>query len=271
MPHRLDRPHRYFDVPRPTVIGHRGAAAEAPENTLLAFERGVAAGAHILESDVHVTGDGIPVLSHDPSLERMTGSPVAIADLTFVELGQLDAGLGFAGPTRSTSEPAPPVRIPSLAEAFTAFPTERFNLEIKSDAAGLVERVTELIAEHDRAERTLLAAENDALMERIRSETRRRGVDVAIGASVGDVLAFVRAAVEGVAPESEAMALQIPIDFAGRPLITRELVEHAHAHGAVVHAWTINETDEMDRLVELGVDGIVTDDPARMHAHFHGA
>ena len=132
-----------------------------------------------------------------------------------------------------------------------------------------IRRTFALIAEHDRANRTLLAAEGDDLMARIHAETQRTRILPAIGASVGDVLAFVRAAVAGDPPKSEAMALQIPSEFGGRPLITPELVAHAHAHGVVVHAWTINDEAEMERLVDLGVDGLVTDHPARMRAHFY--
>jgi glycerophosphoryl diester phosphodiesterase len=260
-------PHSYFDVPRPTVIGHRGAAADAPENTLPSFERALEVGAHILETDVHGTRDGVPVLSHDPSLERMAGSPQRIDALSFEELRSFDAAFGYAGADQDYPLRGKGIGVPALAEAFAAFPSARFNLEIKPDAPGLVEAVIALIGEHDRADRTLLAAESDDVMARIRAETRRAGVRPAIGASVADVLAFVRAAVAGVAPESEAMALQIPTEFAGRPLITRKLVDHAHAYGAFVHAWTINDVAEMDRLIDLGVDGIVTDQPARMRAH----
>lgn len=263
--------HSYFDVPLPTVIGHRGAAAEAPENTLPSFARALEVGAHILESDVHATSDGVPVLSHDDTLERMTGSPRSVASLTFEQLVALDAGFGFQGPDGDYPARGRGVRIPTLREAFEAFPDARFNLEIKADAPGLVEHVVDMIGELDRADRTLLAAEHDDIMARIRSETKRRGIAPAIGASVGDVLAHVRAAVERSAPDCEAMALQIPTEFGGQPLITEALVEHAHAHGVVVHAWTINELDEADRLIALGVDGLVTDDPRRMRTHLHPA
>jgi len=81
---------------------------------------------------------------------------------------------------------------------------------------------------------------------------------------VADVLAFIRSAQQGSPPESDSMALQIPTEFGGRPLITRQLVEHAHVHGVQIHAWTINRESEMEALVDLGVDGIVTDFPGRM-------
>jgi len=256
--------HPYFAVPSPTVIGHRGAAGNAPENTLAAFARGLALGAHILESDVHATRDGVPVLLHDPDLARVSGRSVQVADLDWAEVCEIDASAGFEGDRAALAGDPARLRIPSLAQAFEAFPGARFNLEIKADDDELVARVVDLVAEHARAELTLLAAERDPLMAKIRARVAARSVPVAIGAALGDVLEFVRSAIEGTAPQSPAMALQIPVDFAGRPFVTPELVAHAHAHGRVVHAWTVNEPDEMRRLIELGVDGLVTDFPGRL-------
>jgi len=262
-------PHPFFDVPRPTVIGHRGAAAEAPENTLRSFARALEVGAHILESDVHQTRDGVPVLSHDASLERTAGSPQRIDALDLADLRGFDAAFAFAGCDESYPFRDQDIRVPTLEEAFDAFPEARFNLEIKADSSGLVEAVVDLVAERHRADRTLLAAERDELMAHIRHVASSRRVEVAIGASVGDVLAFVRAAVAREKPDSQAMALQIPTEFGGEPLITPALVAHAHEYGVAVHAWTINDESEMDRLVALGVDGLVTDDPGLMRAHFY--
>ena len=112
--------HPYFAVPRPTVIGHRGCAGEVPENTLASFARGVADGAHILESDVHITRDGVPVLCHDPEVDRTTNGRGAIVDHDLRALQQLDAGHAFscgdAFPFRGEG-----LAIPTLAEAYAAF------------------------------------------------------------------------------------------------------------------------------------------------------
>ncbi|MEE3330596.1 MAG: glycerophosphodiester phosphodiesterase [Myxococcota bacterium] len=257
--------HPYLDVPTPTVIGHRGAAGSAPENTLESFALGLELGAHILESDIHQTRDGVPVLMHDNSTARMTGGDADVCDLDFAELRELDASFGFVSRANKENEATfEGLRIPSVREAFERFPRERFNFEIKAEDIGLVEAVFALIAEFDRADLTLLAAEKDEVMGRIHAEAKRTGVHPAIGASVGDVLAHVRAAIANEPPASDAMALQIPVEFGGRTLITPELLKHAHQHGTVVHAWTINEPDEMRRLLDLGVDGLITDHPERM-------
>jgi glycerophosphoryl diester phosphodiesterase len=137
---------------------------------------------------------------------------------------------------------------------------------VKTNDPRLVEAVVRLVADHEREGLTLLAAEKDDTMAAVRAELARRGVAAALGASVGDVLGFVRAALGEGAPPKEPMALQIPPSFAGRPLVTRALVDFAHRHDVQVHVWTINDEDEMRRLLAEGVDGIMSDFPGRLRA-----
>jgi glycerophosphoryl diester phosphodiesterase len=259
--------HPYFEVPRPIVFGHRGASGEAPENTLVAFERALESGAAILEPDVHLTRDGEVVAAHDPDVARTTDGAGRIAELRFPELAALDAGYRFS-PDGGATHPfrGRGARIPSLREVFRRFPGTRFNVEVKTNDPRLVEAVVRLVADHEREALTLLAAEKDDTMAAVRAELARRGVAAALGASVGDVLAFVRAALGEGAPPKEPMALQIPPSFSGRPLVTRALVDFAHRHDVQVHVWTINDEDEMRRLLAEGVDGIMSDFPGRVRA-----
>jgi glycerophosphoryl diester phosphodiesterase len=254
--------HPFLDLPTPIPIGHRGAAGDAPENTLPSFERAVAVGAAILESDVHLTRDGHVVIHHDADVDRTSDGSGPVAEKTLAELRELDAGYRFS-PDGGRSHPFRDrgVRIPTLAEAYEAFPEMRFNLEIKAATPGLVERTLQLSAA--RAGHTLLAAADPGIMAALREAAAREKVPVAIGASVADVLAFVRAALDGKPPPPGPMALQVPPDFGGRPLVTARFVEHAHAHELHVHVWTINDPDEIERLLDLGVDGIVSDHPDR--------
>jgi len=259
--------HPFFALPRPLAIGHRGCAGEAPENTLASFERALAAGAAILESDVHLTRDDVPVLIHDDEVSRVSDGAGAVRSLSLAQLRRLDAGHRFS-PDRGRSHPfrGRGLVVPTLAEALAAFPGVRMNLELKQDVPGIVARTLACVAEAGREALTLLTAAEDALMARLREAVARESLGVALGASTGDVLDFVRSAVAGTSPRPGPMALQIPVAFAGRPLATRELVAHAHAHGVQVHVWTINESAEMKRLLELGVDGIVSDFPGRAAA-----
>lgn len=257
-------PHSFFDVARPIVIGHRGSAGTRPENTLLSFEVALAEGAQILESDIHVTRDGVPVLLHDPGLERTTEGRGRAAERDWAELRRLDAGHRFEDDRGAHPFRGHELRIPSLEEAFERFPDARFNLEIKcGDPAG-IRATLDLVERYARADRTLLAAGEDPIMEALRAALTERAVRPAVGASRGDILAAIASALGGDPMPPGVMALQIPATFGGRPLATRELVEHAHDHDVQVHVWTINELPEIEALLEVGVDGIVTDFPGRM-------
>jgi glycerophosphoryl diester phosphodiesterase len=257
--------HPFFDLERPIVIGHRGCAGEAPENTLAAFERGLACGATILESDVHLTRDGFPVLIHDDEVDRVTNGRGRVTQLDLAELQKLDAGHHFSldgggsHPARDAGH-----HIPTLHEALQAFPTARFNLELKESVPGLVERTVEVMRAAHRAESCLLTSADDALMAELRAHVAQQRVPVALGACTAEVAGFALAAAAGRPPPAGPQALQIPPDFAGHPLVTPKLIDHAHAHGVQIHVWTINEPDEMTALLALGVDGIVTDFPARL-------
>jgi len=257
--------HRFFDLPGPAILGHRGAAGSAPENTLAAFEQGLKLGAHILESDIHSTRDGVPILIHDPSVERVSQGVGEVSDLTLDQLRLLDAGHHFS-PDQGDTFPmrGQGLGIPTLEEAFTAFPDARFNLEIKDGRPGLIESVIALVAEYDRADRTLLAAGETQVMHELRAALGRSSIAPATGASLGDIVAIVKAAAEGGPAPAEPMALQIPLEFGGRPLVTEQLLAFTRAADIAVHVWTINDSDEMRRLLDLGVDGIVTDHPERM-------
>ena len=258
-------PHPFFEVSRPTVIGHRGAAGTHPENTLAAFEGALAQGAQILESDIQSSADGVPVLLHDPRVDRVTERTGRAAELGWAELATLDAGHRFvdargAFPYRDQGH-----HIPSLEQAFEHFPDARFNLEIKCPEPSTLRATIELVERYGRADRTLLTAGEDEIMRGLRSATSSLSDGPALGASLGEIVAAISSALgDGPMPDG-VMALQIPADFGGRPLVTRALVEHAKASEVAVHVWTINELPEIEAMLGLGVDGIVTDLPGQMH------
>ncbi len=257
--------HPYFDLPTPIVIGHRGSAGDVAENTLPSFERALERGAAILESDVHVTRDGVPVLMHDHEVGRTTEGSGRLSELDLEALRKLDAGYRFT-PDGGRSHPyrGRGLRVPTLEEALARFPGARFNLELKEPAPGIVQNTLAVIERADREALTLVTSESDELMAELRRRREGREPGVAVGAAAGDVLRFVRSALDGSEPDPGPMALQVPTEFDGRALITRAFVDHAHAHGLQVHAWTINDPHEIDRLLALGVDGIVTDFPGRV-------
>jgi glycerophosphoryl diester phosphodiesterase len=257
--------HPFFEVPTPTVIGHRGASGEQPENTLASFERAAAQGAVILESDVHITRDGALVLIHDDELERTTNGSGRVADHTLAELQRLDAGYRFSpAGTDGFPERGRGHRIPLLEDILCAFPTLRFNIEIKERSAELIAGTVELVRRLGREDTVLLAAASDDAMADLRAHLAETKVRTAVGASACDVVAFLRAALAGTPPPPGPMALQVPPGFGERALVTPQFLAHAHAHGLVVHVWTINDPAEMERLIELGVDGVMSDFPGRL-------
>jgi len=258
--------HPFFLLPRPSVFGHRGASGERPENTLPAFERALAQGADILEMDVHRTRDGEVVVLHDADVARTTDGTGNVAALSWSELAELDAGFRFTDAGGGTPFRGAGIRVPRLVDLLAHFPSARFNIELKRCDPLLVASVLELLRDAGREELSLLAAEGDDTMRLLRDAVRERASRVAVGASVGDVLGFIRAALAGGVPPAGPMALQVPAEFLGRPLVTPELVAFAHAHGVQIHVWTINDECEMRRLIALGVDGVMSDFPGRLRA-----
>jgi glycerophosphoryl diester phosphodiesterase len=256
--------HPYFDIPRPVVIGHRGAAGERPENTLLSFEKALEDGAQILESDIQVTRDGVPILLHDPDVDRTTEGRGAVSELDLQGVRRLDAGHAFEDASGHHPYRGQSIHIPSLEEAFERFPEARFNLEIKSADPRATSRTLDLVARFGRPDRTLLTAGETPIMKQLRRALAQHAAQPAVGASQDEIVAAVRSALSDAPMPAGVMALQIPAHFLDQPLVTPELVLHAHAHGVEIHVWTINDLDEIEALLDLGVDGIVTDHPGRM-------
>ncbi len=254
--------HPYFDAALPHLFGHRGASGEAPENTLVGFERAWRSGVRYLEMDCHATRDGCIVIHHDPEVDRTTDGSGPVAKLSFSELRELDAGHRFSIDGETYPYRAQGIRVPSLDEVLKRFPEARINLEIKGTDPGFCRDVVRLVQKAAATDRVLLAAAEDDVLEAV----RRLDPKTAIGSSIGDIAAFLKAfsedRLEAFRPAGHA--LQIPPAFDGRPLVTEDSVNAAHRVGLFVHVWTVNEPEEMRRLLELGVDGLMSDYPARL-------
>ena len=264
--------HPYFDTPTPHLFGHRGASAEAPENTRPAFERAWAAGVLYLETDCHATRDGEIVLLHDAALERTTDGSGSVRQASFTDVERLDAGYRFTPDVgRTFPYRGKGVRIPRLVDLLEWFPSARINLEIKAAEPEVAEEVIRIVKRGHAEHRMLLASDKGEVLEHV----RKLGPGTAIGSSLGDVIQFFQALSEGKidrhAPRGQA--LQIPPSFQDVDLATRECVEAAHRLGLFVHVWTINDADEMRKLLGRGMDGLMSDDPAQLLrvSRAHGA
>ena len=233
----------FLTAPHPRVFAHRGLAREAPENSLLAFVKALAGGATHLETDVHVSLDGVAVISHDPDLAAL-GRAVRIDQLTMAELRRINLGYGQS--------------FTSLADTLEAFPAALFNIDIKTDAAA--DPAAQAIRDQRATPRVLVTSFNDS--------RRRRVVDLLPGvvSSASSPLVALAVTATNLGLTSLArrtlagcVAVQVPERAGPVRIITPRFIDMMHRVDVEVHVWTINDPVEMIRLLDLGVDGIVTD------------
>lgn len=239
------------------VVGHRGNAAHAPENTLESFRQAVALGVDALELDVRLTADGEVVVHHDPTVTRTTGATGAIAELPWASLQHLDAGAMFRRhgetPYRGTG-----VRIPRFAEVLEAFPNTPVLIELKvMDVAEPLRRVIAAA----KAESRCIAASF------LTGATAPLGTSgVVQGSCRADLVRLLPAAFGLTAPQTTApyRFIAMPSRHWGLPLPMGGFVRAAAAAGVLVHVWTVNDPRHATRLWDLGVRGIISDDPGTM-------
>jgi glycerophosphoryl diester phosphodiesterase len=246
-------------------MAHRGGSRLAPENTLVAFRQAVEWwSADVLELDVNPTRDGEAVVIHDATLERTTSETGPVAARSLAELRQVDTGYRFSA-DRGATYPyrGRGISIPTLAEVLQALPHTRLNVEIKDGRAQ--GRVWEVIHEARAEHRVLVAA------GKRRNRSRFARYAGASSASAGELRAFYLAHHMGLAHRylPAADAFQLPERYGGRQVLSRALVEAAHRHNVPVHVWTVDEVADMRRLLDWGVDGIITDRPDRLAKVLH--
>jgi glycerophosphoryl diester phosphodiesterase len=222
----------YFPSTRPHILAHRGLALAAVENSLDAFRAALSAGATHIETDAQATADGVAVLFHDDALGGRTISSFRRHEL--------------------------PAYIPTLDAALSVFPHARFNIDIKSQ--GAIAAVADSVASHDAMHRVLIASFSEArrasthrLLPEASTSASAKSFAVALIAAKLGLLSIVRWALRDVD------AIQIPLRALGLSTITPRTLKAYKRAGVVVHAWTINDPAQMRQLIELGVDGIVTD------------
>lgn len=253
----------FFDLPTPRVIAHRGASGEYPENTLVAFRAAAESGAPYFELDVHMTRDGVIVVSHDAELSRTCGLDAAIRDLTLAELKRADAGWGFTINDGGFPFRGRGIEVPALAEVFAAFPERRYIIEVKQSTPSLAAALLDVIERAGMRRRVLIASEEQAPID----EMRTLAPELPTGFPYHEIAAFMISLAPGAEPyQPRGDALQIPPEYESWRLVTPESVAAAHRLGVEVHVWTVNEAAEMRAMLELGVNGIITDYPARLLA-----
>jgi glycerophosphoryl diester phosphodiesterase len=243
----------------PLVIAHRGGMHLWPENTLYAFERVAALGTDMLEMDLWTTADGAIVVLHDRTVDRTTDGTGEVRALTLAQVRELDAGYRFTTDGgRSFPYRGQGLRIPTLEEVLVAVPHARLNLEIKQADPPMAGQLCALIRAHRSPTRVLVASFRDAVVR----EFRRACPEVATSATAGEAQRFLALQLlPSPAYVPRAKALQLPERLGRAPIITRPLLRAAHQANLQVHAFTVNDTAVMRRLLDDGIDGIVTDRP----------
>jgi glycerophosphoryl diester phosphodiesterase len=245
------------------VFAHRGGGGLIPENTLEAFVYSARMGVDVLELDVHSTADGTLVVHHDRSVDRTTDGHGLVNQLTLGELKKLDAGYHFSTdggqtfPFRGRG-----VTVPTLTEIFDALPEMTFNIEPKQHAPSVVAPLCNLIRERKMIDKVIVGSFNQTTID----DFRRLCPEVATSASPSEVSEFLTFQKTGIADSYRPpmQALQVPRNLFGLQVVTKDFVEAAHRRNLRVHVWTINDEAEMRRLIDLGVDGIMTDYPDKL-------
>jgi glycerophosphoryl diester phosphodiesterase len=255
----------FLDIDPPVLFAHRGGGGLWPENTLVAFEESLALGIRFLESDVHVTQDGVLVLHHDERVDRTTNGSGRIQDMRYAELLRLDAGYRFTRDGQTHPCRGQGLTIPRLLDVFALPGRPQLNVEIKPKERRAARQLWELIDGHGFHDRILVAAENDRQVRRFR---RYSGGRVATSAGHREALKFWAASRIGVERLLSLPfdALQVPTTFKGLTVVDDRFVRAAHRNGIQVHVWTVDEPPEMRRLLTLGVDGLMSDRPDRLSA-----
>ncbi len=239
--------HPYLRHRGPLAIAHRGGAGAHPENTERAFRHAVELGFTHLETDVHVTSDGVAVAFHDDALDRVTDGTGLIAELPWSEVRR--ALVGGTDP------------ICRLDDLLSEFPDTRFNLDPKHDEA--VEPLCEILRRTGAISRVCVGSFSDRRTDRVR---RLVGEELCTGTGPRrTLLLLARSWYLPVRPRHVLVA-QVPVRIGGIELVTRRFITAAHGLDMQVHVWTIDEPDEMNRLLDLGVDGIMTDKPECLKA-----
>lgn len=278
-------------------IAHQGGEFEAPSNTLYALKTAQAKGADVLEIDVHATVDRELVVLHDTTVDRTTDGSGRVDAMTLEQVKALDAAHWFVpgcGTCHGRADADYALRgyatgerrlqgklkdfgpndfaVPTLREVLETFPDALINIEIKRTAPDTVpyeRELAELLAEFDRAEDTIVVSFSDAAVEAFKVHAP----DVHTATATGKTAAFWASAQGPLpgAPNPRYQALQVPMTQNGIPIVTADFVKRAHANGLAVHVWTVNDRPLMERLIAMGVDGIMTDRPQLLEEVLRGA
>jgi glycerophosphoryl diester phosphodiesterase len=257
----VDNHPLFANQPHVLVIAHQGGEHVRPDNTMPAFQHAVDLGVDMLEMDIHRTSDGVLVIMHDETVDRTTDGKGLIKEMTFADLRELDAAYNWPHHDPEGDRPyrGQGVQVPALRELFEAFPDMPMNIEIKQTAPPIVQPFCDLLREYDMTDQVLVASFDPATLENFRQTCP----DVATAGTEPDVRTFfiLNTLFLSGAYSPPAEAFQVPEYSGDTQVLTRRFIQGAHQRNVEVHAWTIDEQEDMERLIALGIDGIITNRP----------
>lgn len=254
------------EAPATLVIAHQGGDGLRPGNTMVAFENAVALGVDMLEMDIHSTKDGVLVVIHDDTIDRTTDGSGRVQDYTFEELQQFDAGYDWPTLEEEAERTDRPYRgqgitIPALEEVLAAFPESLMTIEIKQQEPSIVEPFCEMLRAYEMTAAVIVASFHPETM----LEFREACPEVMTSGFEDEVRAFFNAnltnRLDGFEPT--VFVFQVPEYFGRLQVITPKFVTNAQALGISVQVWTPNSEEDIQRMIDAGVDGIITDYPDR--------
>ncbi|MBT5876051.1 MAG: glycerophosphodiester phosphodiesterase [Candidatus Latescibacteria bacterium] len=255
--------HPFTDTDEFLVIAHRGGRGQWPENTMQAFRKASESGVDVLEMDIQATRDGTLIVMHDSEVNRTTNGSGRVTDLTFGELQKLDAGYwwtdddGASYPFRGVG-----VTVPSFQSVLETFPDIRLIVELKQTEPSIVDRFVSAVKESGTPDQILVASFQGSTIQEVQSAYPL------IGSATTPLDAFLFFLLNTLrlsgAYHASAQAFEIPPRMGQIDIVNARFIRNAHEHNMAVHVWTINEITEMQRLIDMGVDGIMTDFPDRL-------
>lgn len=255
--------HPYFNSTEFMVIAHRGGRSLGPENTLYTYRRAMDMGVDVIEIDVQLTKDKRLAVIHDKTVDRTTNGSGTVESYKLADLQKLDAGYRWSANKANTFPlRGQGIKIPSLTEVFQEFPQMRINIEIKDPKAAIITSICQTIQDHDMSPKVMIASFNAGALKKFRS------ICPAVATSAGASEAILFYALQKMRLESAyspvAQALQVPQAYGDLQVVTKRFIEAAHARNLKIHVWTVNSVDSMNTLLQVGVDGIMTDYPQRL-------
>ncbi|MFS0779361.1 glycerophosphodiester phosphodiesterase [Neobacillus sp. 3P2-tot-E-2] len=255
----------FFNHNRPLVIAHQGGELLAPSNTMASFENAANMGVDVLETDIHITKDGHLVTIHDPSVDRTTNGKGNVADLTLAELQSFDAGYHFKDLEGDYSFRGKGVYIPTVDEMFQTFNDLKIEIEIKDDnpperIEEIASKLWDLIEKYQMEDKIIIGSFDQKIIQIFEKYAKGR---VAISAGKQEVKSFVvfhKFFLRNLYVPT-ADAFQIPVEDSGFDLTDQRLIDGAHRLGLEIHYWTIDDPKTMEKLIDAGADGILTNRP----------